>query len=388
MMETKVRTALVGCGKVGLTHARSLATLPHSRLVAVCDADRQRAELFGRQFGVPAYTDVAEMTRSEKVGMVSVCTPHPTHVGTVEAAAGNGAHALVEKPLAPDLAGCDRSIDACRQAGVKLGVMSQRRWYRPVVRMRRAIDSGAIGTPIIAVATVMGWRDESYYRSDPWRGRWETEGGGVLVNQTPHQLDLLRWFMGPIEELYGYWDNFNHPSIEVEDTALAVIRFKSGALGSLVLSNSQNPGLYGRIHVHGSNGASVGVQTEGGSMFISGVTTEVDPPFNDLWTVAGQEDLLAGWQAEDRAATETEDPLTFYHARQIEEFLDAIIEDRPTAVDGADGRNAVEIFTAVYRSRRDGRPVRFPLDAAEQGSDYDGRLIHPRPTRGTGQVPA
>ena len=387
-METKVRTALVGCGKVGLTHARSLATLPHSRLVAVCDADRQRAELFGRQFGVPAYTDVAEMTRLERVAMVSVCTPHPTHADAVEATAANGAHALVEKPLAPDLAGCDRSIDACRQAGVKLGVMSQRRWYRPVVRMRRAIDSGAIGTPIIAVATVMGWRDESYYRSDPWRGRWATEGGGVLVNQTPHQLDLLRWFMGPIEELYGYWDNFNHPSIEVEDTALAVIRFRSGALGSLVLSNSQNPGLYGRIHVHGSNGASVGVQTDGGSMFISGVTTEVDPPFNDLWTVAGQEDLLAGWQAEDRAATEIEDPLTFYHARQIEEFLDAIIEDRPPAVDGADGRNAVEIFTAVYRSRRDGRPVRFPLDAAEQGSDYDGRLIHPRPTRGTGQVPA
>lgn len=387
MTGTKVRTALVGCGKVGLTHARALATLPHSRLVAVCDADRQRAERFGHEFGVPAYTDVAEMTRSERVAMVSVCTPHPTHADAVEAAAANGAHALVEKPLAPDLSGCDRSIDACRQAGVKLGVMSQRRWYRPVVRMRQAIDSGAIGTPIIAIVTVMGWRDESYYRSDPWRGRWETEGGGVLVNQTPHQLDLLRWIMGPIEELYGYWDNFNHPSIEVEDTALAVIRFRSGALGSLVLSNAQNPGLYGRLHVRGSNGASVGVQTEGGSMFISGVTTEVDPPINDLWTVSGQQDLLADWQAEDRAAIETEDPLTYYHARQIEEFLDAIVEDRPPAVDGTDGRNAVEIFTAVYRSRRDGRPVRFPLDVTEQRADYDGRLIGARPMRGTMQAP-
>lgn len=379
-MTSPVRTALVGIGKVGRTHAAALASQSQSDFVAVCHPNAARAEQFAREFGVAAYTDVAEMVRGERVQMLSVCTPHPAHADAVVAAAENGAHVLVEKPLAADLLGCDRAIDACRDAGVKLGVMSQRRWYRPVVRMRRAIESGAIGTPILGIATVMSWRDEAYYRSDPWRGRWDTEGGGVLVNQTPHQLDLLRWLMGPIEELYGYWGNFNHPYIEVEDTALAVIRFRSGALGSLVLSNAQNPALYGRVHIHGSNGASVGVQTEGGAMFIAGMTGKVDPAFNDLWTVPGESGLLAGWQAEDRAALETEDPMTFYHGRQIEDFLDAIIADRAPAVDGMDGRNAVEIFSAIYRSRREGRPIRFPLRSEDQGSDYDGRLaVNPTP---------
>jgi predicted dehydrogenase len=381
-----VRTALVGCGKVGLTHARALASLPGSELVAVCGRDRGRTERFGAAFGVAAFTDVATMVREAGVDMVSVCTPHPVHAEVVEAAAANGAHSLVEKPLAPDLAGCDRAIAACRDAGVKLGVISQRRWYRPVVRMRAAVDAGAIGTPILGTATILGWRDEAYYRSDPWRGRWATEGGGVLVNQAPHHLDLLRWLMGPVDEVFGYHDNFNHPFIEVEDTAVAVIRFRSGALGTLVLSNAQDPGLYGRIHIHGSNGSTIGVQTDGGSMFVSGMTARVEAAVNDLWTVPGEEALLAGWQAEDRAASETEDPLSYYHERQIEDFLAAIVEDRAPAVDGIDGRNAVELFTAIYRSRRDGRPVRFPLDTADQGADRDGRPpAGPRPPhRGAG----
>ncbi len=380
-MTEQVRTGLVGCGKVGLTHALALAALPQSRFSAVCDANFERATEYAERFGVRAYRDVAEMVAAERLGMVSICTPHPLHADGVVAAASAGAHMLVEKPLAADLAACDRAIAAGRAAGVNVGVMSQRRWYRPVARLRRAIDDGKIGLPILAAVTVLGWRDEAYYRSDPWRGRWSTEGGGVLVNQTPHQLDLLLWLMGPVADLYGQWANFNHPFIEVEDTAVAVIRFQSGALATLMLSNSQNPGLYGRIHVHGSNGATVGVQTEGGSMFISGITTEVDPPINDLWTIPGEQDLLPVWQEEDRRAAQQEDPLTFYHERQIEDFLGAIIENRPPAVDAESGRRVVELFTALYRSQRDGRPLTFPL-AAEQGADYDGRLTHAaRPRR-------
>jgi UDP-N-acetyl-2-amino-2-deoxyglucuronate dehydrogenase len=372
-MTEQVRTGLVGCGKVGLTHALALAALPQSRFTAVCSSSLEHGEEFARRFGVRAYRDTAEMVRAEHLQMVSVCTPHPQHADAVVAAASTGAHVLVEKPFAADLADCDRAIAAGLRAGVKVGVMSQRRWYRPVIRLRQAIDDGKIGSPILAAATVLGWRDEAYYQSDPWRGRWSTEGGGVLVNQTPHQLDLLLWLMGPVDELYGRWANFNHPYVEVEDTAVAVIRFRSGALATLMLSNAQNPGLYGRIHVHGSNGATVGVQTEGGSMFISGMTTEVDPAFNDLWTVPGEEGLLEGWKADDLRAAKVEDPMTFHHERQIEDFLAAIVDDRPPAVDAEDGRRVVELFTALYRSQRDGRPIKFPL-ATEHGDDYDGRI--------------
>jgi UDP-N-acetyl-2-amino-2-deoxyglucuronate dehydrogenase len=330
--------------------------------------------LFGRQFGAQPYTDVETMLHEERVQMVSVCTPHPSHVDVVLLAARFGAHALVEKPLAPDLDGCDRAIAACSRAGVKLGVISQRRLYRPVVRMKEAIDAGKIGEPVLATLSVLGWRDQSYYESASWRGTWEGEGGGVLINQTPHQLDLLQWFMGPIEELYGCWDNLNHPYIPVEDTAVAVLRFRSGGLGNLVVSNSQKPGLYGRLHIHGSNGGSVGAQTEGGSSFIAGVTATVEPPINDIWTIPAEEHLLPVWQAEDRAAPI--DVTTPYHTIQIADFLQAIGDDRPPLVDGAEGRKVVEMITALYRSQRDGHPIKFPLSPESNTQDYDGRLSY------------
>lgn len=373
-MTTRLRTALIGCGLVGRTHAQALRSDPRSELVAVCDPVPERAEQFGQQFGVSAYTDIEEALRVERIQMVSVCTPHPSHADVVMLAARFGVHALVEKPLAPDLDGCDRAIAACADAGVKLGMISQRRLYPPVVRMKDAIDAGKIGVPALATLTVLGWRDKSYYDSAAWRGTWEGEGGGVLINQTPHQLDLMQWLMGPIEELSGFWDNLNHPYIPVEDTAVAILRFRSGGLGTVVVSNSQKPGLYGKVHIHGSNGASVGAQTEGGSAFIAGVTTTIEPPFNDVWTVPGEEDQLEGWQAADRSAPE--DVMTHYHALQITDFLEAVAEDRTPLVDAREGRKVVEMITALYRSQRDKRPISFPLDPEPDATDYDGRLSY------------
>lgn len=155
---------------------------------------------------------------------------------------------------------------------------------------------------------------------------------------------------------------------------MAVVRFENGALGSIVVSNSQKPGLYGRVHVHGRNGASVGVQTDGGAMFVSGMSTVLSPPVNDLWTVPGEEGLLEGWTREDETQFRAVDATTWYHRLQVRDFLQAVLEDREPAVTGEDGRRTVELFTAVYRSRRDGRPVRFPLEAEAGRPDFDGRL--------------
>ncbi len=236
-------------------------------------------------------------------------------------------------------------------------MVSQRRFCEPVQRMRQAIDAGKIGTPKLGVALMFNWRDEAYYRSDPWRGRWETEGGGVLVNQAPHLLDLLQWFMGPIEEISGYWANLNHPTIEVEDSAVASVRFRGGGLGSIVMSVSQKPGLYSKVHVHGSNGASVGVETDRGATFVAGVSAVAEPPLNDIWTIPGEEHLLGEFQAEDRAAFDRINPVTHYHAIQIRDFLRAVLDSRPPLVSGEDGRTVVAMFEAIYRSNREHRPV-------------------------------
>jgi UDP-N-acetyl-2-amino-2-deoxyglucuronate dehydrogenase len=353
------RAGVVGCGKVAATHAAAWHNLPGSELVGVCDRNLDRAEALAARFGVRCYTDLAEMIKTEKLEVLSVCTQHTQRAGLIETAAAGGVHVIAEKPLAVDLASCDRAIAACNAAGVKLGVISQRRFYEPVQRMKQAIDAGKLGKPALAEAVMLGWREPTYYDLDHWRGTWKGEGGGVAVSQAPHYLDLLLWFMGPAREVYAYWDNYNHPNIEVDDTVIASVRFESGAMGSIILSNSQRPGLYGKIHIHGSSGASVGAETDSGSPFISGVTEKMDPPFNDVWTVPGEENLLAGWVTEDRSRPWN--VMTRYHEVQLADFLCAVNHDRAPAIDGAAGRRVVELFTAFYKSQREGEPVQFPL---------------------------
>ncbi len=361
MAAGRVRTALVGCGKVGQIHAEALGGLAVSEFVAACDDHPGRAGAVAGRYGARAFTDVETMLREAAPEAVCVCTPHPLHAAPAVLAAGAGAHVLVEKPMAATLADCDAMLAAARGAGVTLSVVSQRRWLGPVRRMKAAIDAGKIGRPVLGVVAMFNWRDEAYYRSDPWRGRWDTEGGGVLVNQAPHLLDLLQWVMGEVEEVSGDWANLNHPGVEVEDTALAMIRFRSGGLGSVVASLSQKPGLFTKVHVHGSNGAGVGVETDRGASFVAGVSSIVEPPLTDLWNVSGEEDRLAGFQAEDRARFASIDATTYYHAAQIEDFLRSVLTGGTPQVTGEDGRRVVEMFTAVYRSKRDRKPVRFPV---------------------------
>jgi predicted dehydrogenase len=169
--------------------------------------------------------------------------------------------------------------------------------------------------------------------------------------------------MGPAAEVSGAWANLNHPYIEVEDTAVATIRFRNGGLGSVVASVSQKPGIHSQVHVHGSNGASVGVEPDRGATFVAGVTKVEEPPLNDLWTVPGEEHLLAEFRAEDRERFARLDPTTHYHALQIRDFLLAIREDRPPMVTGEDGRAVVELIAAIYLSGRERRPVTLPMSS-------------------------
>jgi UDP-N-acetyl-2-amino-2-deoxyglucuronate dehydrogenase len=356
---SRVRTALVGCGKVGQIHAMALAALAESEFVAACDVDLQRAESFAARHGVRSFDDVTRMLEENDVQALLIATPHPLHAEAALRAAEAGVHVLVEKPLAASLKDCDAMLQAATRHGTKLGVISQRRWYEPVRRMKTAIAAGKIGQPVLGCFIMYSWRDPSYYRSDPWRGRWDSEGGGVLVNQSPHMIDLLQWLMDDeVAEVSGYWANFNHPSVEVEDSAVAILRFRHGGLGSIVTSLAQKPGIYTKVHIHGSTGASVGVETDRGATFIAGMSAISEPPLNDLWTIPGEEDQLVRFQAEDRARFQDIDAVNFYHGLQIQDFLRAVIEDRPPLVTGRDGRRVVALFEAVYQSNRERKGIK------------------------------
>ena len=369
----KYKIAIIGCGKVAHLHAKAIGNLPNASLVAVWSRTTATAEKFACEYKVKAYDDITAMIRENSVDLVIICNPHPYHKDVTLEAARAGANILVEKPLASTLADCDAMITVCREAGVRLGVVSQRRWYSPVQRMHQAIVDGKIGRPALGTVNMLGWRDKPYYDADPWRGTWDMEGGGVLVNQAPHQLDILLWMMGEVDEVYGIWRNLNHPYIEVEDTALAIVKFKNGAIANIIVSNSQKPGIFGKVQVHGTNGASVGVQTDGGAMFVAGMTTVLEPPVNDLWTIPGEEHQLERWIQEDSDLFEQIDPTIYYMERQIEEFLQALDENRDPLINGETGRKTVELFTAIYRSTRDNAPVKFPLKA-ETGDGMDGRI--------------
>lgn len=360
-MAQRLKTALVGCGKVASFHADAYFGLENSAFTAVCDNSLERADTFARQYGVKAYDSITEMVEKEKIDVVSICTPHPMHAAAAVPAIKAGASVIIEKPLADTLENCDFILNSAKEMGVKVGAVVQRRLYRSSMRIKKAIDGGKIGRPVLGKLVMHGWRDKAYYESDAWRGTWKGEGGGVLVNQAPHQIDLLSWYMGEPEEVYGVWSNVNHPYIEVDDTALAIVKFKGGGMANIFVSNSQNPALYGKVHIFGENGASVGVQTDSGAMFIAGMSEITEYPYNDVWTVLGEEDMPAQWRREDDEFYSTIDFMKYHHRLQLEDFINSLITGAEPLVDGYDGRRTIEIIQAIYKSTETGAPVKLPI---------------------------
>jgi predicted dehydrogenase len=351
-MKEKIRIGLYGYGKVAQVHAKAVTESANAELVSVCGRNRERRSAFASQWGIASRDTPDEMAHNDRVDAVIICTPHPQHYETSLACSAAGLHVLVEKPMALTEVQCDEMIAAAKQAGKLLSVVSQRRWFPSCRRIKTAIDEGKIGKPVLAQLTVLGWRDKAYYDSDPWRGKWATEGGGILINQSPHQIDLMHWFMGPHEEIHGFWDNFNHPYIEVEDSAVAAIRFKNGGIGSVLVSNSQKPGIYAKVHIHGDAACSVGVQTDGGAMFIAGMSGITEPPHNDLWTIPGEKDRLDRFRAEDEAFFKTIDATVYFFTQQIDDFCGAIRDGGQPVCTGEDGRETVKFIETLLKTGR------------------------------------
>lgn len=343
-----INTAIIGCGKIAECHAVALASSPSSRLVAVCDVNEDRARNLAERYGaVSVYTDAEKMFRDQSVQMVSICTPSGTREKVVRLAASVKAHVLCEKPFSATLQQADSMIANCRQAGVKLGVIFQRRFWQSSQRLRKAIDEGKLNQPVLGECIVKYCRLPEFYQKFPAKARIRMEGGGVLANQAIHCIDLLQWYMGEPAEIFGYIDRYLHKGIEVEDSAVAVIKFKSGAMATIEASVVQNPGLFSRVTVHGDNGVSASIFEQ--------------PPetvgYHDIWTVPGEDKCVVESMVEARER----ERFPYYHVLQINDFLQAIIKDREPAVTGEEGRKSLEIVAAIYKSAQTGVPVNMPV---------------------------
>ena len=336
---------LVGAGVISATHAAAVATLPDARITAVTDADPGRAHVFAAEHGAAAEASLTALLARDDVDVVAVCVPSGRHADIGVQAAAAGKHLIVEKPIDVSLAAADRLIAAADAAGVALTVISQHRFDPGLIRLRQLADDGRLGRLLLGAASTKWFRSQGYYDSAVWRGTWAMDGGSLL-NQGIHYVDLLSWFMGPVAEVTAVCVTANH-EIEVEDTALAIVRFGSGAVATITSSTVVFPGFAQRLEISGTSGTAV---IEDGVLTHLGLQAEAPDP-----GLRGSREHLG--TARPDAAARAAGIGFASHAAQIADLLAAVAQQRPPAVTGADGRTTLEIICAVYESARTGRPV-------------------------------
>ena len=337
-----LRFGIVGCGVIGKTHAAAVSSLADAELVGVADVVPESARALADTYGVAAYPNLAEMLSAEDVDVVTICTASGLHGAQAEEAMRAGKHVIVEKPLEITLPAIDHLLQVQRDAGVKLAVISQHRYDPAARQVHELIASGAFGTLVLANAHILWWRSQEYYDSGDWRGSWALDGGGVLMNQSIHSIDLLQWFMGPVRSVSAYTGTLAH-RMETEDTAVAALRFAGGALGSISATTSAYPGVSTRLEILGSEG--------------SAVIEDDRLSYLHLKREGGEEVGPYGLDSRTRPQPGSQEPEGDAHILQIEDIVREIRRDGTPMVDGAAARHDVAIILAIYESARTGREV-------------------------------
>jgi len=339
---------IVGTGIIAAMHADAIAALPSARLAAVTDVNASAAAAFAASRGTAAEPDLDALLARGDVDVVCVCVPSGRHAEVGLRAVKAGKHLAVEKPVDVTLEAADRLIGAARDAGVALTVISQHRFDPGLIEARGLIDEGALGRLVLGEASTKWYRSQAYYDSAAWRGTWATDGGSLL-NQGIHYVDLLRWCMGPVAEVTAVCTTQAH-QIEAEDTSLAIVRFASGAVGTIMSSTAAFPGFPQRLEITGTKGTVI---IEDGRLVSRAFGDDAQPADGGAQPADGGPRLgVAAGAAADPAALDLSG-----HAAQLADLLAAIDEGRAPAVDGEAGRAALEIVCAVYESSRSGRTV-------------------------------
>lgn len=365
MSGTSLNAAVVGCGVIGLHHAKVLSAHPRFAVSALVDPRPNALETVrsalpesGRE-AASAATLGELLAGHERPDLIVIATPSGTHVELAAEAIATGSHVVIEKPL-------DVTVERGRvlaelaagasERGQVVSVISQHRFDPASQAIHRAIAAGRFGSVSSAVATVAWWRSQAYYDSGDWRGTWALDGGGATMNQGVHTVDLLRWFLGKPVEVFAATGLFAHERVEVEDTAAATVRFDSGALATILATTAAYPGLSARIQVHGSRGTAV-----------------IDNDRLDYFHAAADGDNVSGYGAagdssmnqaaaevpfaETSAAPRREEDFLLGHSRQYDDIVNAIDTGRPPIVDVNEALLSLALVEAIYRSARNGAPV-------------------------------
>ena len=337
-----VKFGIVGCGMVANFHAQAIGKIDGAKLICATDSFAPARESFGEKHNIQTYASFDDFLDSD-ADIVCLCTPSGLHCEQAVAAASRGKHVVVEKPMAITVEQANRVIEACKEHRVKLAVISQLRFTDAVRRVKAAVDGGVLGRMVSGSVCMKYYRSPEYYSSSNWKGTWAMDGGGALMNQGIHGIDLLRYIMGPPKSVYGIARTLAR-KIEVEDTACAAVEFASGAIGTIEGTTSVYPG-YSRVLTFCGDKGTIILEED--------IITE--------WTVEGEPTPDGVGKKHEKYGSHS-DPAAFsadYHSMQLADMVRAVREDGKPAVDQYEGYNAVELICAIYESSRTGKQVLF-----------------------------
>ena len=336
--------ALLGCGRIAVRHAQLLSSgeIAGAKLVCVCDIDKSRAESFGKKHNVPYFADLDSMMKEcgDKIDIISILTPSGCHAQNTLEVAPYKKHIIVEKPMALTLEDADKMIESCDRFGIRLFVVKQNRYNLPVQKLREALEAGRFGKIVMGSVRVRWCRDNAYYKQDSWRGTW-AQDGGVFTNQASHHIDLLEWMLGDVESVFAK-SRTALSDIETEDTGVAVLRFKNGALGVIEATTATRPkDLEGSLSILG----------ELGSVEIGGFAVNEIKHWNFTNAMESDKEVM------EKYSVNPPNVYGFGHKEYYLHVVDSILNGTKALVDGLEGRKSLELIVAMYESIETGKEV-------------------------------
>ncbi len=338
---------IVGAGLIADFHARAIGDIPNAKLIGCCDKVPERAKSLADKFNVQAFDGYEDMLKSDQIDIVTIATPSGFHMEPTVAAAEAGKHVLCEKPMEITLERIDSMIEAHEKSGTRLGGIFPYRFNDMMVPLREAINSGRFGVITYASVYVPWWRTDEYYK-DSWHGTWKLDGGGALMNQSIHMVDMLCDIMPRIESLQAFTSKLGHPQIETEDTATAVVRYTTGALGVIYGTTASHPGQFRRFEITGTKGTVINVENS----ITHWQFVDEKPEDEQIRKKFGE--IEGGGGVSDPAAISYEN-----HTRNFQAFIESLESGEDFWIDGREARKAVEVILAIYKSAKEQKLIKL-----------------------------